>query len=88
MGCYTHAGPEIGVASTKAFTTQITVISLIGLYLGKVNGTLSRSQYQEYVTELSNLPTKVEKILESQSFIEKVAISFKTAQNCIYLWRG
>ena len=87
-GCYTHAGPEIGVASTKAFTTQITVISLIGLYLGKANGTLSRSQYQEYVTELSSLPTKVEKILESQSFIEEVASSFKTAQNCIYLGRG
>ena len=87
-GCYTHAGPEIGVASTKAFTTQITVISLIGLYLGKANGTLSRSQYQEYVTELSSLPTKVEKILESQPFIEEVAISFQTAQNCIYLGRG
>ena len=87
-GCYTHAGPEIGVASTKAFTTQITVISLIGLYLGKANGTLSRSQYQEYVTELSALPIKVEKILESQAFIEEVATSFKTAQNCIYLGRG
>ena len=87
-GCYTHAGPEIGVASTKAFTTQITVISLIGLYLGKANGTLSRSQYQEYVTELSSLPTKVEKILESQPFIEEVATYFKTAQNCIYLGRG
>ena len=87
-GCYTHAGPEIGVASTKAFTTQITVISLIGLYLGKANGTLSRSQYQEYVTELAALPTKVEKILESQSFIEEVASSFQTAQNCIYLGRG
>jgi len=87
-GCYTHAGPEIGVASTKAFTTQITVISLIGLYLGKANGTLSRSQYQEYVTELSALPAKVEKILESQAFIEEVATSFKTAQNCIYLGRG
>lgn len=87
-GCYTHAGPEIGVASTKAFTTQIAVISLIGLYLGKANGTLSRSQYQEYVTELAALPTKVEKILESQSFIEEVASSFQTAQNCIYLGRG
>ena len=87
-GCYTHAGPEIGVASTKAFTTQITVISLIGLYLGKANGTLSRSQYQEYVTELSGLPAKVEKILKSQAFIEEVATSFKTAQNCIYLGRG
>ena len=87
-GCYTHAGPEIGVASTKAFTTQITVISLIGLYLGKANGTLSRSQYQEFVTELSSLPTKVEKILESHPFIEEVATSFQTAQNCIYLGRG
>ena len=87
-GCYTHAGPEIGVASTKAFTTQITVISLIGLYLGKANGTFSRSQYQEFVTELSSLPTKVEKILESQAFIEEVATSFQTAQNCIYLGRG
>lgn len=87
-GCYTHAGPEIGVASTKAFTTQITVVSLIGLYLGKANGTLSRSQYQEYVTELSTLSQKVEHILESQNYIETVAASFEKAQNCIYLGRG
>ena len=87
-GCYTHAGPEIGVASTKAFTTQITVIALIGLYLGKANGTLSRSQYQAYVTELDNLPDKVESIFASQSYIEKVAASFETSQNCIYLGRG
>ena len=75
-------------ASTKAFTTQITVISLIGLYLGKANGTLSRSQYQEYVTELETLPNKVEHILKSRAFIEEVAASFETAQNCIYLGRG
>ncbi len=87
-GCYTHAGPEIGVASTKAFTTQITVIALIGLYLGKANGTLSRSQYQAYVTELDNLPDKVESIFATQSYIEKVAASFETSQNCIYLGRG
>lgn len=87
-GCYTHAGPEIGVASTKAFTTQITVISLIGLFLGKANGTLSRSQYQEYVAELATLPNKVEHILASKSFIEEVAASFQSAQNCIYLGRG
>ena len=87
-GCYTHAGPEIGVASTKAFTTQITVISLVGLYLGKANGTLSRSQYQEYVTELSTLPNKVEQVLSSQTLIEEVATSFKTSLNCIYLGRG
>ena len=87
-GCYTHAGPEIGVASTKAFTTQITVIALIGLYLGKANGTLSRSQYQEYVTELESLPNKVESIFTSQTYIEEVAASFETSQNCIYLGRG
>ena len=87
-GCYTHAGPEIGVASTKAFTTQITVIALIGLYLGKANGTLSRSQYQEYVTELESLPNKVESIFSSQAYIENVAASFETSQNCIYLGRG
>ena len=87
-GCYTHAGPEIGVASTKAFTTQITVIALIGLYLGKANGTLSRSQYQEYVTELESLPNKVESIFASQAYIEQVAASFETSQNCIYLGRG
>ncbi len=87
-GCYTHAGPEIGVASTKAFTTQITVIALIGLYLGKANGTLSRSQYQEYVTELEDVPNKVESIFASQSYIEEVAASFETSSNCIYLGRG
>ena len=87
-GCYTHAGPEIGVASTKAFTTQITVIALIGLYLGKANGTLSRSQYQQYVTELEDLPNKVESIFTSQSYIEQVAASFETSSNCIYLGRG
>jgi glucosamine--fructose-6-phosphate aminotransferase (isomerizing) len=87
-GCYTHAGPEIGVASTKAFTTQITVIALIGLYLGKANGTLSRSQYQEYVIELESLPDKVESIFASQSYIKQVAASFETSQNCIYLGRG
>ena len=87
-GCYTHAGPEIGVASTKAFTTQITVIALIGLYLGKAKGTLSRSAYQAYVTELENIPQKVERILTSQAFIETVAQSFEAAQNCIYLGRG
>ena len=87
-GCYTHAGPEIGVASTKAFTTQITVIALIGLYLGKANGTLARSQYQEYVTELEDVPNKVESIFASQSYIEEVAASFETSSNCIYLGRG
>lgn len=87
-GCYTHAGPEIGVASTKAFTTQITVISLLGLYLGKALGTLSRDKFQAYITELETLPASVEKILESNKYIEDIAYNFENAHNCIYLGRG
>ena len=87
-GCYTHAGPEIGVASTKAFTTQITVINLIGLFMAKEKGTLSLTQYQEYVTELESLSAKVEEILDQTSAIKAVAQAFTEANNCIYLGRG
>ena len=87
-GCYTHAGPEIGVASTKAFTTQITVINLIGLFMAKEKGTLSLTQYQEYVTELESLPAKVEEILDQTPAIKAVAQAFTEANNCIYLGRG
>ena len=87
-GCYTHAGPEIGVASTKAFTTQITVLSLLSLHLGMVKGTLSRSKYQHHLLELESLPEKVEQILKQENFIKEVAFTFKEATNCIYLGRG
>jgi glucosamine--fructose-6-phosphate aminotransferase (isomerizing) len=87
-GCYTHAGPEIGVASTKAFTTQISVLSLLSLHLGMVKGTLSRSKYQHHLLELESLPEKVEQILRQESFIKEVAFTFKEATNCIYLGRG
>lgn len=87
-GCYTHAGPEIGVASTKAFTTQITVINLIGLFMAKEKGTLSLTRYQEYVTELESIPEKVEQILNQTPAIKKVANAFTEANNCIYLGRG
>ena len=87
-GCYTHAGPEIGVASTKAFTTQITVLSLLALRLGMVKGTLSRSEYQQHLLELESIPDKVSKILKQERLIKEVASSFKDANNCIYLGRG
>ena len=87
-GCYTHAGPEIGVASTKAFTTQITVLSLLALRLGMVKGTLSRSEYQQHLVELESIPDKVSEILKQESLIKEVASSFKDANNCIYLGRG
>ena len=87
-GCYTHAGPEIGVASTKAFTTQITVLSLLALRLGMVKGTLSRSEYQQHLVELESIPDKVSKILKQERLIKEVASSFKDANNCIYLGRG
>ena len=87
-GCYTHAGPEIGVASTKAFTTQITVLSLLALRLGMVKGTLSRSEYQQHLVELESISDKVSEILKQERLIKEVASSFKDANNCIYLGRG
>ena len=87
-GAYTHAGPEIGVASTKAFTTQITVLTLIALKLAKEKGVFSQSKYHEFLTELENIPSKVEKALLSNALVEQVAAVYKDATNCLYLGRG
>ncbi len=87
-GAYTHAGPEIGVASTKAFTTQITVLTLIALKLAKEKGVFSQSKYHEFLTELENIPSKVEKALLSNDLVEQVAAVYKDATNCLYLGRG
>ncbi|WP_010516470.1 glutamine--fructose-6-phosphate transaminase (isomerizing) [Croceivirga radicis] len=87
-GAYTHAGPEIGVASTKAFTTQITVLTLIALKLGKANGALSESKFHEYLTQLEGVSAKVEKALESNAIIEEIAAVYKDSPNCLYLGRG
>ena len=87
-GAYTHAGPEIGVASTKAFTTQITVLTLIALKLAKAKGVFSESKYHEYLTELETIPSKVEKALESNPLIEIIADVYKDSTNCLYLGRG
>ncbi|GGK37689.1 MULTISPECIES: glutamine--fructose-6-phosphate transaminase (isomerizing) [Flavobacteriaceae] len=87
-GAYTHAGPEIGVASTKAFTTQITVLSLIALKLGNLKGELSNSKFNNYLQELKLIPSKVTEVLKINTEIEKIAAIYKDAPNCLYLGRG
>ncbi|MDF0707172.1 glutamine--fructose-6-phosphate transaminase (isomerizing) [Flagellimonas okinawensis] len=87
-GAYTHAGPEIGVASTKAFTTQITVLTLIALKLAQEKGTLSQSKYHEYLAELEAVPAKVEKALLSNPLVEEISNTYKDSANCLYLGRG
>ncbi|MDO6515863.1 glutamine--fructose-6-phosphate transaminase (isomerizing) [Zobellia uliginosa] len=87
-GAYTHAGPEIGVASTKAFTTQITVLTLLALKLAKEKGVFSESRFHEFLTELETIPAKVEKVLQSNALIEIIADVYKDSTNCLYLGRG
>jgi len=87
-GAYTHAGPEIGVASTKAFTTQITVLTLIALKLAKAKGTISNSDYHRHLSELELIPKKVEKALLSDSHIKTIAHIYKDVRNFLYLGRG
>jgi glucosamine--fructose-6-phosphate aminotransferase (isomerizing) len=87
-GAYTHAGPEIGVASTKAFTTQITVLSLIALKLAKARGTLSNTEFNTYLQKMKLIPSKVQKLLEFDSKVKEIASVYKDAKNCLYLGRG
>ena len=87
-GTYTHAGPEIGVASTKAFTTQITVLTLMALKLAKVKGTISNSDYMLHLRELELIPSRVEKALKQNDNVELIAEKFKDATNFLYLGRG
>ena len=87
-GAYTHAGPEIGVASTKAFTTQITVLTLIALRLAKAKGTMSSSDFRRHLVELETIPEKVEATLKSDAVAKEVAAIYKNAKNFLYLGRG
>lgn len=87
-GAYTHAGPEIGVASTKAFTTQITVLTLIALRLAKAKGTMTNSDYHRYLLELEMIPEKVEETLQTNDISKQIAAIYKDATNCLYLGRG
>jgi glucosamine--fructose-6-phosphate aminotransferase (isomerizing) len=87
-GSYTHAGPEIGVASTKAFTAQVTVLILMALSLGHKKGTVSETEYRILLAELEEIPNKVKKVLESNALIEQIAREYKDASNALYLGRG
>ena len=87
-GIYTHAGPEIGVASTKAFTTQVVVLTLMALRIAKQKGTLSNTNYHQLITQLELIPEKVERVLQENHQIEKIAKQFKDVSNFLYLGRG
>lgn len=87
-GSYTHAGPEIGVASTKAFTAQLTVLSMICLIVAQKKGTITDQKFHEMLVELENIPAKVEKTLKLNDQIREIAYTFKDATNFLYLGRG
>ena len=87
-GAYTHAGPEIGVASTKAFTSQVTILTMMALELGKIRGEFSTSEYRALLNELNNIPKKIEKVLEKKELIEQISALYKDATNFLYLGRG
>ncbi len=87
-GAYTHAGPEIGVASTKAFTTQITVLTLIALKLGKANKSLSDDVFKNYLHKIQLIPKQVEQLLKIDEHVKSIAAIYKDAKNCLYLGRG
>ena len=88
-GAYTHAGPEIGVASTKAFTAQLTILSLLALKLGKHNGNLSNHDFMNLVAELDAIPKKIEEVLKStHDYLKEIAKDFIESTNFLYLGRG
>lgn len=87
-GSYTHAGPEIGVASTKAFTAQVTVLTLMALRIGFLKGTIPSSRYHQLLNELHSIPEKVEHVLKTNDIVKKIASIYKDSTNALYLGRG
>ncbi|HLV92034.1 MAG TPA: glutamine--fructose-6-phosphate transaminase (isomerizing) [Aequorivita sp.] len=87
-GTYTHAGPEIGVASTKAFTTQVTVLTMMALRLAKAKGTISNADFMRYLLELELIPDQVEEALKTDEKIKEISAQFMNARNFLYLGRG
>lgn len=85
---YTHAGPEIGVASTKAFSTQVTILTLLALQIAQSKGTIATSKLREILYELENIPNKIKEVLELDSQIKEIAEIYKDATNFLYLGRG
>jgi glucosamine--fructose-6-phosphate aminotransferase (isomerizing) len=87
-GSYTHAGPEIGVASTKAFTAQVTILTLMALEIANNKGTITKSRYRELLTELDQIPEKIEEVLKTEDAIKLIAEKYKDVRNFLYLGRG
>jgi glucosamine--fructose-6-phosphate aminotransferase (isomerizing) len=87
-GIYTHAGPEIGVASTKAFTAQVTVLTLLAFYIAQQRGTITQSRLIEYLTELNQIPDLVEQTMKTDEQIQEIAAKIKDSNNCLFLGRG
>lgn len=87
-GCYTHAGPEIGVASTKAFTAQLAVLSLMGLYIAQARGSITESRFRSLLNALAVIPERVEEVLQQNETIKSIAAQYKDAKNFLYLGRG
>lgn len=87
-GAYTHAGPEIGVASTKAFTAQVTVLTMMALDLAYQKGLISKSKYHEHLVELEAIPAKIARMLETDAKVKYIAETIKDSPNCLYLGRG
>jgi glutamine---fructose-6-phosphate transaminase (isomerizing) len=87
-GSYTHAGPEIGVASTKAFTAQVTLLTILALDYAQKRGKISRVELRNLLTELEYIPSKIEQVLELNDFTKELAQKFYQANNCLYLGRG
>jgi glucosamine--fructose-6-phosphate aminotransferase (isomerizing) len=87
-GSYTHAGPEIGVASTKAFTAQVTVLTLMALHIAQAKGSIKESRFHQILSEMEGIPAKIQKTLESNDLIYKIAEEFQDAHNFLYLGRG
>jgi len=87
-GSYTHAGPEIGVASTKAFTAQVTLLTLMALQIANLKGTISKSRFKQLTYEIEAIPEKVAKTLLTNEKVKEIAFHFKNARNFLYLGRG
>ena len=87
-GAYTHAGPEIGVASTKAFTAQVTALTLMALSIAQIRGSITKHRFHEMIAEIETIPAKIEKVLQTNELIKELAVKFKDARNFLYLGRG
>lgn len=87
-GVYTHAGPEIGVASTKAFTAQVTVLTMMAMLVGYRKGTLAKEVYEDLIAEFANLPEKIKRILDKEDDIKELSKKYMNSTNALYLGRG